>query len=149
MLPKSLFIDLASLFASVYFQITQNPLLNTHKHFWFTKEQLLVNNLHWFCFFFSPLACWFLSSLGLSSRAATDRQSIRWDELVFSIPFHFLQKASLVAQMVKNLPATQEIQVQFLAQEDPLEKGMAEWQPTTVFLPGEFHRQRSLEGYIP
>jgi len=26
---------------------------------------------------------------------------------------------------------------------------MAEWQPTTVFLPGEFHRQRSLEGYIP
>ena len=53
------------------------------------------------------------------------------------------------AQMVKNLPATQEIQVQFLAQEDPLEKGMAEWQPTTVFLPGEFHRQRSLEGYIP
>ena len=27
--------------------------------------------------------------------------------------------------MVKNLPAMQEIQVQFLGQEDPLEKGMA------------------------
>ena len=24
-----------------------------------------------------------------------------------------------------------------------------EWQPTTVFLPAEFHRQRSLEGYSP
>ena len=33
--------------------------------------------------------------------------------------------ASLVAQMVKNLPAVQETQVQSLGQEDPLEKGMA------------------------
>ena len=30
-----------------------------------------------------------------------------------------------VAQMVKNLPAMQETQVQSLGQEDPLEKGMA------------------------
>ena len=30
-----------------------------------------------------------------------------------------------MAQMVKNLPAVQETQVQFLDQEDPLEKGMA------------------------
>ena len=33
--------------------------------------------------------------------------------------------ASLVAQTVKNLPATQEIEVRFLGQEDPLEEGMA------------------------
>ena len=33
--------------------------------------------------------------------------------------------ASLVAQMVKNLLATQETWVQFLDWEDPLEKGMA------------------------
>ena len=33
--------------------------------------------------------------------------------------------ASLVAQMVKNLPAMQETQVQSLGQENPLEKGMA------------------------
>ena len=33
--------------------------------------------------------------------------------------------ASLVAQMVKNLPAVQEIWVQSLGWEDPLEKGMA------------------------
>ena len=34
-------------------------------------------------------------------------------------------KASLVAQMVKNLPAMQGTRVQSLGQEDPLKKGMA------------------------
>ena len=33
-----------------------------------------------------------------------------------------------------------------MGQEDPLEKGMV---PTPVFLPGEFHGQRSLVGYSP
>ena len=33
--------------------------------------------------------------------------------------------ASLEAQMIKNLPAVWEIQLQSLSQEDPLEKGMA------------------------
>ena len=33
--------------------------------------------------------------------------------------------ASLVVQLVKNLPAMQEIQVQFLGWEDPLEEGTA------------------------
>jgi len=47
---------------------------------------------------------------------------------------------------VKNLPAMQETQVQFLGQEDPLEK---EWHPTPVFLPGESHGQRTLAGYSP
>ena len=36
-----------------------------------------------------------------------------------------MQMASLVAQMVKNLPAMQGIWVQLLDWEDPLEKGMA------------------------
>ena len=36
-----------------------------------------------------------------------------------------LTKASLVAQMVKNLPAVQETCVQSLGWEDPLEEGMA------------------------
>ena len=34
-------------------------------------------------------------------------------------------RASLVSQMVKNLPAVQEAQVQSLGREDPLEKEMA------------------------
>ena len=36
-----------------------------------------------------------------------------------------LSGASLVAQLVKNLPAMQETWVRFLGQEDPLEKEMA------------------------
>ena len=46
--------------------------------------------------------------------------------------------------MVKDLPAMQETQVQSLGWEDLLEKA---WQSTSVFLPGESHRQRSLAGY--
>ena len=34
-------------------------------------------------------------------------------------------KASLVAEMVKSLPAMQETQIQSLGQEDPLKEGMA------------------------
>ena len=54
--------------------------------------------------------------------------------------------ASMVAQMVKNLPAMQETRVQSLSWEDPLEKRMA---TTPAFLPGEFHGLRNLAGYIP
>ena len=36
-----------------------------------------------------------------------------------------MNKTSLVAQMVKNLPAMQDTQVRSLGQEDPLEKEMA------------------------
>ena len=35
----------------------------------------------------------------------------------------------MVGQMVKNLPAMQEIQVRSLGREDPLEKGMATYSP--------------------
>ena len=52
--------------------------------------------------------------------------------------------ASLVAQMVKNLPAMWETWVRSLSWEDPLEKETA---TTPVFLPGKSHGQRSLAGY--
>ena len=51
--------------------------------------------------------------------------------------------------MVKNVPASagdMKWGVRPLGWEDPLEEGMA---PTPVFLPGESHGQRSLEGYSP
>ena len=53
---------------------------------------------------------------------------------------------SLDTQKVKNLPAMQETWIQSLCQEDTLEKGTG---PTPVFLPGEFHGERSLVGYNP
>ena len=55
-------------------------------------------------------------------------------------------RASLVAQTVKNPSAMQETWVWFLGQEDSLDK---EWQPTPVFLPREFHGQKSLVGHSP
>ena len=43
------------------------------------------------------------------------------------------QGASLVAQLVKNLPAMEETQVQFLGWEDPLEKEMATHSSTVAW----------------
>ena len=63
--------------------------------------------------------------------------------LVLCTPFivkYTSTRASLVAQIVKKLPAIQETQVQFLGWEVPL--------PTPVFLPGESIGWRSLSGYI-
>ena len=54
--------------------------------------------------------------------------------------------ASQVAQMVKNLSAMWETQVRSLGQEIPWRRA---WQPIPAFLPGEFHRERSLAGYSP
>ena len=54
------------------------------------------------------------------------------------------EESSLVAQMVKHLPAMRETWVRSLGWEDLLEK-----QPTPVLLPGESHGQRSLVGYSP
>ena len=51
-----------------------------------------------------------------------------------------LMRASLVAQMVKNLPAVQETQVQSLVGKISWRR---EWQSTPVFLPGEPHEQRA------
>ena len=48
-----------------------------------------------------------------------------------------------MAQSVKSVPAMLETRVQFLSQEDPLEKKMA---TIPVFLPGQLHGQRSLVG---
>ena len=54
------------------------------------------------------------------------------------------EKASLVTQTVKNLPDTQETQVQSLGREDPLQKEMA---THSRILAGESHGQRSLVGH--
>ena len=51
-------------------------------------------------------------------------------------------RASLMAQMVKNLTAMQETWVGKM----PWRR---EWLPTPVFLPGKSHGQRNLTGYSP
>ena len=54
-------------------------------------------------------------------------------------------RASLIAQLVKNLPAVKETRVQFLGWEDPLEKEMATrssilaWRSPWIEEPGGLH----------
>ena len=55
-------------------------------------------------------------------------------------------RASLMAQMVKNFPAMQESRVQSLSWQDPLDKDMA---THSMFLSGESHGPRSLVSYSP
>ena len=55
-----------------------------------------------------------------------------------------VKRSSLVPQLVTNLPAVQETQVRSQGWQDPWRR---EWQATPVFLPGEFHGQRSLVSY--
>ena len=56
-----------------------------------------------------------------------------------------MKRASLVAQLVKNLPAVQETRVWLLGQEDPLEKEMATrssvlaWEIPWTEEPGRLH----------
>ena len=55
-----------------------------------------------------------------------------------------LFRVSLVAQLVKNLPTMQEIQVRSLGGEDPWRR---KWQPTPIFLPAKTNGQRTVVGY--
>ena len=55
-------------------------------------------------------------------------------------------RASLVVQLVKNSPALWETWVQPWVRKIPWRRA---WQSTPVFLPGEFHGQRSLAGCSP
>ena len=61
----------------------------------------------------------------------------------FILPSHG-EPASLVAQM--ELLAVKDIQVRPLVRKTPWRR---EWLPIPVFVPGEFHGQRSLVGYCP
>ena len=63
--------------------------------------------------------------------------------------FFFFFFASLVAQLVKNSPANAE-DVKDTGFIDPWVRKIPwkrKWQPTPVFLRGEYHGQRSLVGY--
>ena len=72
--------------------------------------------------------------------------NIEWiiDNIKELLLFKVYKSLFLMAQTVKNLPPMQETRVWSL--EDLLER---EWQPTPVFLPGEFHGQGRLAGYSP
>ena len=64
---------------------------------------------------------------------------------IFQIP-HISDRIPCLIGSVKNLLAMQEIWVQTLVGKIPWRR---KWQPTPVFLPGEFCEQRNLVGYSP
>jgi len=70
-------------------------------------------------------------------------ESVLWKWLYYPKQF---TDSMLVAQTVNSLPAIQESQVQSWVGKIPWRR---EWLPTPVFLPGEFHGQKSLVGYCP
>ena len=57
-----------------------------------------------------------------------------------------MSTSSSVVKHPAAMHETQEVWVQSLGWEDPLEEQM---QPTPLFLPGESHGQRNLGGYSP
>ena len=66
-----------------------------------------------------------LSRLVITFLPRSKRLLISWLDLRPTLIQYFPGGASLVAQLVKNPPAIQEIWVESLGQEDPLEKEMA------------------------
>ena len=56
----------------------------------------------------------------------------------------FISLHFLAAQLVKNLPAVQELGFESWVGKIPWSR---KWKPTPVFVPGESHGQRSLVGY--
>ena len=73
-------------------------------------------------------SCRHINSDGLGARASSKGLgplSAHWLLLYSPMNAHHHPGASLVAQMVKNLPVMQETQAQYLGWEDPLEKEMA------------------------
>ena len=91
----------------------------------------------------SSTFAWWISGTGEPAgllSMGSHRVGHDWSDLAVAI----LLGASLVVQMVKYLPTIQETWVRCLGWENPRRR---EWQPTPVFLPGEFHGQRNLAGY--
>ena len=64
-----------------------------------------------------------LSHLHMTTGKTTALTRQTFVRKVMSLFFNTLLRATLVAQLVKNLPAMQETLVWFLGGEDPLEKG--------------------------
>ena len=91
---------------------------------------------------------WQAGSLPLS-HTANDKLIHRFIQQAL-LSTHYLpvsyKRASLVAQLVKNLPASRRPRFYFWVRKIPWRKA---WQPSPVFLPGESHGQRNQAGYSP
>ena len=129
----------------VWFLSWENPLEKgkaTHSNIlaWVAKSWTWLSNFHFlFCTFYG------------FGQLCNNMYPSLWYHTEYSYcPKNHLCPAyassSLVADMVKNLPAMWETQVPSLGGEVSLEKGLL---ATPVFMPREYHGQRILAGYSP
>ena len=81
----------------------------------------------------------------MNTKGITKEEMITHDQVNVKNKWNF-KRCKAVALMIKNLPAVQETKF------DPW-VGKIPWRrkqlPTPIFLPGEFHGEKSLEGYSP
>ena len=93
---------------------------NPHPQSWPFRAEMRVRHLLIFCLCLSySWPTWGRAMLFLGRLRNLNSEEV--DFLAFILVFG----TTLIAQMVKNLPAMQETPVRFLGQEDPLEKAMA------------------------
>ena len=87
-----------------------------------------------------------LSFIKFINRVAGKREQKRKEggDMIIEVGERGEEMPSLVAQMIKDLPAMQETHFLSLDRKDPLRR---KWQCTVVFLPRKSHGQRSLAGY--
>ena len=107
------------------------------------------------CFYFFPFylswsngtVCHDLSFFNVEFKPAFSLSFFTLTKRLFSSSLSAISDLAInVAQMVKNLPAIQETRFNPWVGKISWRR---EWQPTSVFLPGESHRQTSLVGYSP
>ena len=104
----------------------------------------------------SDMKCIDLSSCGtpvFSENTGIGKSDVDPEPVLWCTPQGLYTITSLLGLLwwlrtVKNMCAMQETLVQSLGQKDPLENSH-EWLSTPVFLPEEFHGERSLAGYSP
>ena len=87
--------------------------------------------------------CWYLISIIRIMSWTTEKNK---DKISLKKLQLYKTGFSLMTQMVKDLSTRLQTQVWSLGRDDPWRR---EWKHTPVFLPGEFHGQRSLVHYSP
>ena len=107
---------------------------------------ILALHLHFSLFQQPPSLTWCARVCGFQ-QPSTPASSLPLSREVTPTPtnpwFSLDYVTSLVAQLVKNLPAMQETRFDPWVGRIHWRRG---WRPTPVFLPGKFHEQRSLTG---
>ena len=141
--------DQVAWYSHLFQNFPQFIVIHTVKGFGIVNKAEIDVFLELCCFFHDPADVGNLIS-GSSAFSKTSMNVRKFTVHILLKPglenFEHLKWASLVTQMVKNLPAMQETELNPWIWKILWRR---KWQPTPLSLPGEFHEQRSLVGYSP